>query len=111
MSDRTISIDDLITEIDEHLSEVDATYLASLAEKVIGGEFDALSDGVTIRHRTHKRNYKMVIDDILTQLHSMEPEHVADLASSILTDTYKIRDDGKIDVTFKEENVPSPRSL
>jgi hypothetical protein len=108
MSDRTLSVDDLISEIDEHLSEIDTVYLCALAERLLGGSYEPLGDGETIRHDGCKRQYASVIGGILGRLHEMEPAQIADLATTFLTDTYEARPDGRIDVTFRGDEPTAP---
>lgn len=44
MVDRSITEDDLVWEIDDHLMECDAPYFAALAKKVLGGDYASLSN-------------------------------------------------------------------
>ena len=105
MTTRTISVDDLLCEIDEHLSEVDTPYLAALAEKVCGGPYEPLSDGEHIRHRGTALVFTTVIEDILHSMRNMETAELAMLASTLLTDLYEARDDERVIVTLIERAV------
>ena len=62
VTDRTFSLDDLVSGIDE-MQETDAAYVAEVAGKILLGGFTALSDGETIRHSGVRWTMTSVITD------------------------------------------------
>ncbi len=106
MADRTISLDDLLLDLDDHLQETDAAYVAGVAAKVLPGTFSALSDGETIRHAGVKWSMASVITDITGAVGNMEPAEAARFASGLLSDAYAADAEGNILVTFRAEQAP-----
>ena len=109
MADRTITLDDLVSDIEDHLHETDTDYVAGIAGKVLTGTFSAMSDGDNIRHSGVKWSMASVITDIVGAVGEMEPADAARFATSLLSHTYEADTEGNILVTFVGDSTPSPR--
>lgn len=107
MADRTITLDDLASDLGEHLAETDAAYVAEVASKILPGEFRALSDGDTIRHQGVKMSVASIIEDITSEVCSMEPAKAAAFANDLLSGGYEANAAGEIEVTFAPD-APAP---
>lgn len=92
MSEETISLDELIDNIIEHLAETDHKYRAFIATKM-SAEYTDDDD---------------VLDGIKNELMDQRPGMITNLASELLTPDYEYKGDGIVTVRRPEDTPSAP---
>lgn len=92
MSKETISLDDLIKNVVEHLAETDEKYRAFIADK-LGAEYNSDDD---------------VLEAIQTELENQRGGMICTFASNILTPDYEYEGDNIVTVRRPEDTPSAP---
>ena len=88
----TITIDELVNDIIEHLSETDEEYRAITAEK-LGAEYQDDED---------------VLDGIRSVLEDQRPGMIVGFATGIMTARYEYEGDGRVSVHHPDDELNPP---
>jgi len=87
----TISLDELIRDITEHLAETDAKYRAYVAAQLY----------------LQIENDDYALEEISRALHESDAEVIIAIANDSLSNSYSYAEDSLVTVTYKDESAPA----
>lgn len=102
MDDHGIPLDDLLRELDQHLTEGDVWVVASLARRVLAGDWQVSPDGNGIRHGEAVLDVRDVTGDVRDALGGLSTADLARVAGDALDGFHEAASDADVEVATSD---------